>query len=246
MKTLTSPHNPLIKHLLKLKTDKKYRTASQTLLLEGKILVNEYLARHTPIHVLLTDPSLLTRPVNPQLILQITPGLLNKLSDVKTPEGILAEVPLPPEGNFDSVRRLLAFDGISDPGNMGTLLRTALAFGWEGVFLLENSCDPFSSKALRAAKGATFYLPLRSGNWDALEKIVKKNGLNPVAADIAGTPADSLKVKSNILLVLGNESSGLSPETKSRCQIITLPMPGNTESLNVSVAGGILMYLLKP
>ena len=98
----------------------------------------------------------------------VPPSVMQKISGVKTPEGLIAELKMPPNISLQGKRYILAIDGISDPGNLGTLLRTALALGWEGAYIVEGSCDPYNDKALRAAKGATFRLPLYQGSWDTL------------------------------------------------------------------------------
>ncbi|PKI61452.1 hypothetical protein CRG98_018135 [Punica granatum] len=129
---------------------------------------------------------------------------------------------------FPSLHRILVLDGIQDPGNLGTLLRSAVAFNWGGVFLLPGCCDPFNDKALRASRGASFQLPIVSGYWTHLVSLKIEFGMRPLC------------------LVLGSEGRGLSEKSESECELVSIPMTGKFESLNVSVAGGIFMFVLQP
>ena len=112
-------------------------------------------------------------------------------------------------------------------------------------FCLPQTADPFNEKALRAALGATFKIPLAQGTWDDLEVIAVRENLKPLAADLSGTPFDQVEKKQPILLILGSEAHGLSNEAKINTQRVTIPMGKEMESLNVSIAGAILLYGLK-
>ena len=245
MKEITSLQNPLIKHLVKLRDDRKYRYEKKKVVIEGKKIVEELLLQYAQGFLFVTDPLLVPKEARGKDCYLVTKDILKKISGVQAPEGVIAELPFPPEADFEKVNYLLALDGVSDPGNLGTLLRSALALGWDGVFILNNCCDPFNDKALRAAKGATFKIPIKSGSWEELESIASKNGLIPLAADIKGDDAGKLDHLQKVLLVLGGEAKGLSEKTREICRTITVPISSRMESLNVSTAGGIIMYLLK-
>jgi TrmH family RNA methyltransferase len=161
-----------------------------------------------------------------------------------SPEGVIAEVRMPSFVLLDKAKQVLALDGISDPGNMGTLLRTALALGWDAVYFLPGSCDPFNEKTIRAARGAHFKLSLAKGNDEQLHEWVKRNKVQSVVADIKGQVPENVPAAQCRLLVLGNEAHGASAAIRQFCQPVTIPMPGEMESLNVAIAGGILLYLL--
>ncbi len=245
MKEITSPQNSLVKHLVKLRQNRDYREEHQTVLIEGLKLVHE-ISPLIPVQKILTvDLSLLPKNLSCNESFLVTPEIMQKITEMQSPEGLIAEVEMPKPCTLQNKRYLLALDRVNDPGNLGTLLRTALALGWEGVFILPNCCDPFNDKALRAAKGATFRLPFRQGNWKELQSLISENQLIPIAADIEGVSLNEFKAADRLLLVLGNEARGLSLEAKKLCQKITIPMCGDMESLNVSIAGGILMYALK-
>lgn len=155
---------------------------------------------------------------------------------------------------FPSANRILVLEGVQDPGNLGTLVRSALAFGWDGIFLLPGCCDPFNDKALRASRGASFQIPIVSGEWNHLEAFRREFQMK-ILAGYPGTVhkskpvsllsqevADSLANKP-LCLVLGSEGIGLSEKTKRDCDLVSIPMEGDFESLNVSVAGGIFLYM---
>ena len=245
VKEIWSLHNPIIKHLVKLRTSRVYRTSQGSVVLPGKKLVREVCYGEGAKALFLLKEELPFYGDLSENIYLVTPQIMKKISGLESPEGVLAEVLMPHEEELVGKKYLLALDGICDPGNMGTLLRTALALGWEGVFILGNSVDLFNEKALRAAKGATFRFPYRIGSWEDLKSLVKANSLKAFVGDMNGkVPGEVLK-GSGALLVLGNEASGPSREVKEFCCSVGLPMPGDMESLNVAVAGGILMYLLK-
>lgn len=242
IRSLTSLQHPLIKHFVKLRADSAYRYESQSLVIEGLKPIQEiepHLIRilYTPAYAYFADPFTCEK-------WEVTDAILSKISGMVSPEGIIAEVQLPAFESLDKAHRVLALDGINDPGNMGTLVRTALALGWDAVYFLPGSCDPFNEKALRAARGAHFKMTLARGNVDRLQQWVQRYQVLSLVADIKGEVPEKIATSERRLLVLGNESRGASDAIRQFCQPITIPMPGEMESLNVAVAGGILLYLL--
>ena len=241
---ISSATHPLVKHLVKIRKDRAYRREMGRAVILGQKLVCE-LAPQYPIQTLFVLEGKSVPPhLRPQKIYIVNQALLNKVADVKNAENILAEVIIPPERSFENKKRIVALDRITDPGNLGTLLRTALAFGFEGAYLLEGSVDPFNDKAIRAAKGASFKLPLATGTEENLLNLATNNNLTTYIADIEGTSLPELQPEEPFLLILGNESQGISKTLKPLGEKITIPMPGNIESLNVAVAGAIIMYHL--
>lgn len=146
--------------------------------------------------------------------------------------------------------RVLALEGVQDPGNLGTLTRTAVAFGWDVVALLPGTCDPFNDKAMRAARGATFRVDFVAfDSFDALVRAGKEINMELFAAEpsegnVRDDPERAATVES-VCLVLGTEGQGLSEEALRACKPVTIPMSGEMESLNVGIAGSILMYLMQ-
>lgn len=245
MKEITSLQNPLFKHLVKLRQNSDYRYDHHAIVIEGTNMIAEAGALHTFKTILTSSPDLIPKGIKADEIILTTPAVIQKVSGLQSSEGILAEAIMPKPANLKGQKYIIALDGVNDPGNLGTILRTALALGWEGVFFLGESCDPYNEKALRASRGAVFKLPMVHGNWKDLQKLVSENKLNAYVADIHGTPFNQISPSNGILLVLGNEAHGPSKESLAACTPITIPMPGKMESLNVSVAAGILLYTLR-
>lgn len=171
--------------------------------------------------------------------LLVTQEILEKISNTKSPEPYLAEIPFPLSSSLRGKTKLLALDGVSDPGNVGTLIRTALALGFEGIFLTPGSADPFMDKALRASKGASLHLPIQMGTEEELLSLINENHLTPYVADSKGENVTSFITP--LILILGSEAHGPSKVLKAQGTIVSIQMSNQTESLNVAIAGGILM-----
>lgn len=242
--TLTSLQHPLVKHLVRLRQNRDYREECGSVIIEGHKLVEEVSRHHRPKLIATYDLSFIPEGIQPEKVLLVNEAIMHKISSTTTPEGIVAEIAMPASATLLQAQWIIALDGVSDPGNLGTLLRTALALGWEGAFILPNSCDPYNDKALRAAKGATFHLPLAYGTWEDLQGIIKANQLTPLVADMSGDSIEKIKAK-RPLLIMGNESQGVSSQALQQGKKVKIPMTGPMESLNVGVAGSILMYALK-
>lgn len=239
---ITSLQHPLVKHLVKLRTDRNYRHAQQSLALEGVKPIQEMPALILKLFYTSAYASIAQKFSCDKW--EVTEGILHKISGLTSPEGILAEIRMPPFVELGKSKEVLALDGINDPGNLGTLLRTALALGWEAVYFLPGCCDPFNEKVLRAARGAHFKLILASGTAEELKQWVKTEHIQSFVADLQGKTPETFPAAAKRLLVLGNEAHGASAAISQFCQPVTIPMPGLMESLNVAVAGGILLYVL--
>lgn len=245
IKKINSLQHPLIKHLVKVRRNSDYRHDHKSVMIEGTKTVQE-VGVQLPFKVLMVlDETMVPKGARAKETVVVTEEIMQKVSGMQTPEGILAEIEMPPPASLKGIKRLIALDGINDPGNLGTLLRTALALGWEGVYIIDESCDPFNEKALRAAKGATFRLPIGMGTWDDLKKVVAANKMQAFVADLEGEDIRKLDIPENILLVLGNESRGISKTAAALSKKVTIPLPGPMESLNVAIAGGILMFAFR-
>lgn len=238
---ITSLQHPIVKHLVKLREDSQYRLEQRSLVLEGSKPIQEVQKHVKRIFYTASEQPIYSSAAEEWVV---TEGILKKISGLNSPEGIVAEVEMPLNANLDDCSFLVVLDCISDPGNMGTLLRTALAFGWEGVFILDGSCDHYNEKVLRAARGAHFKLPIRKGSVDDLQQLIKKQQYQVLIADLKGENPEAIPSTSKRILVLGNEAHGPLLELRRLGQLVSLPMKGEMESLNVAVAGGVLMYLL--
>lgn len=240
--SISSLQHPLVKHLVKLREEKSCRYEYKSLVLDGIKPIQEV---KRDVQKLLYTPDLaLLASTFPGEKWEITEAILHKISGMVSPEGMIAEVKIPPFVSIDHSSQVLALDGISDPGNLGTLLRTALALGWDTVYFLPGCCDPFNEKALRAARGAHFKLSLAKGTTEALHQWVNHYHVQSIVADIQGVEPEKIMPARQRVLVLGNEAHGASEAIRQFCEPVTVPMPGDMESLNVAVAGGILLYTL--
>lgn len=237
-KEISSLQHPIVKTFVKLRSSRKFRYEQRQLVIAGIKQVSEALA----VDVLIVRKG--TAPLrDAKQTFFVTDEILKKATGLETPEPVAAIVPMPKWDALMGKKRILALDGIADPGNLGTLLRTALALGWDGAFLTEECVDPFNEKALRAAKGATFSLPLRMGTTEELLALIESEGYRAWVADMDGTPLPEVERTDKTLLILGNEAQGVSERLKECCDKIAVPI-AHIESLNVAAAGAILMYNL--
>jgi RNA methyltransferase, TrmH family len=174
----------------------------------------------------------------------VTDAILKKVTGLVTPDPLIAEFPLPEQATLLNLFPLVALDQVADPGNMGTLMRSALAFGWGGIFFLPGCCDPWSDKVVRASRAALFRLPWRLGTKEELLELKETNQLIGYVADIEGIAETKIPPQERILLLLSNEAAGPTPWSSRLGEKIMIPMKGEMESLNVAVAGSILMYAI--
>ena len=171
-------------------------------------------------------------------------------AETESPQGILA-IGVVPKLALDSLKpaeslRLLILDAVQDPGNVGTILRTAAALGASATFSLPGTVDLWNAKVVRSAMGAHFHHPCLSGTWDELDVFRGSHSIDIWAADAAGTPVETLEPPARLGLVVGNEGAGLSSHSRERAdRLVALPIAATTESLNVAVAAGILLYELR-
>ena len=171
-------------------------------------------------------------------------------AETETPQGILAVgvVPdqtlagLPGSDTF----LLLALDGVQDPGNAGTIVRTVAALGVTATLALPGTVDLWNAKVVRSGMGGHFHHPCLSVTWDELDAFRSDRGLTVWAADAAGEPLGGLERAKRLALVVGNEGAGLSAQSRARAdRLVSLPIGEAVESLNVAVAAGILLYELR-
>ncbi|WP_420421817.1 TrmH family RNA methyltransferase [Simkania sp.] len=232
---ITSLQHPYVKHLVKLRSNRKYRYEKKAVFLEGKKLLSEL---KLPLKTLIIREGEETS-LQAETIYHVPSNVFEKVSGVQAPEGLAAEIAMPPFADLSQKKRVLALDKINDPGNLGTLIRTALALGFDGVFLTENSVDPYNEKALRAAKGATFKIPLQMGDLETFAR-----SFHLYIADLEGTPLPSVTFQTPAILLLGNEAQGISKEMQKNGTSVTIPIKNQMESLNVAIAGSILMHAM--
>ena len=171
------------------------------------------------------------------------------LSDAETPQGIIAEVSLEPASiKPEQLSKLLILENVQDPGNVGTMIRTADAAGFDGVILTAGSADSYSPKVLRTMQGSHFHLPIFLENdVQNLYQRLKNQGITVIATTLSETSVDyrTISQPEKFALIMGNEGAGITPETSVTADILAhINMPGQAESLNVAVAAGIMIFSL--
>jgi len=174
---------------------------------------------------------------------QVESRLLQSLSETETPQGVLAVLQLTQLPIPNSLDFILIPDQIRDPGNLGTLLRTAAATGVQAVLLPPETTDAFAPKVVRAAMGAHFRLPIHAMKWDEIEQISKSANVQVFLADMEGTSCWGTDLRQPLALIIGGEAEGASEKARKLANgQISIPMVGKMESLNAAVAGSVLMF----
>lgn len=173
-------------------------------------------------------------------------------AETESPQGILAIGVVPNRTLADLVvpstgpLRLLILDAIQDPGNVGTIVRTAAAFGVSATICLPGTVDLWNAKVVRSAMGAQFHHSCLGSTWDEIDSFRRERSISIWAADASGDPIDGFQPPARLGIVVGNEGAGLSPLSRARAErLVALPLSPNVESLNVAVAAGILLYELR-
>ena len=244
MENITSLKNPKVLLWKSLK-EKKGREANHAFLVEGSKMVREALSSSFCVEAVLLREDLAGSFDLPAHIPSfLLPGyVFHTISDTKTPQGVAAVLSL--ETKPASGPRLLALDGVQDPGNVGTIIRTADAAGFDGILFSRECADLFSPKVLRATMGSIFRLGFSfpSSLPEVLEEM-KKKGFSVLSSQLDGEPFyERTNVAPSFVLVIGNEGSGVSDTVKAvSTHHLRLPMRGGAESLNAAIAAGIMMY----
>ncbi len=240
MKIITSSQNPLIKRLTKLGKDSSFRKEEGAILLEGKKIILECLKKHPLKNILIPEEE------NPEELdgYHLKLSLSEKISSFKSSDGFFAEMDRPLNKDLSACQRLLVCDRIQDPGNLGTLIRSALAFGFDGIFILDQTVDPFSPKVIRSSMGACLNIQIQQGTYQDFAALVKKANFKVLIADAKGSPLESQSLTLPVALVLGNEGEGPQFEQYTHFKLVSIPIE-NVDSLNVAIAGSILMHQLK-
>lgn len=249
MKRIESTQNALVKHWKKLVTSKKDRDKSEEFIVEGFHLVEEALKTEgTILHLIVREDLELPtgwKTDNLQLI-QVTKAVAKELIETEQSQGIFAHCRQPEhsEAEAASWKKLLFIDAVQDPGNIGTMIRTADAAGMDAVILGKGSADPFNPKTVRSAQGSHFHIPVVRGELgDWIDKM-KSAGIKVIGTGLQNA-VDHYNVDplNEFALIVGNEGSGVADEYLLQAEtIVKIPLYGKAESLNVAIATGILLY----
>ena len=242
-KSITSRDNPVIKHTARLVADKALRREEGLFVCEGAVMLEEALRSGAAVRRVFFREGLeydLPEYIEAYVVPQT---LLERMSDVKTPQGIIFTVEARDMTGPLTGRHLLCCENLRDPGNMGTIMRTAEALGMDGVVLAGDCVDPLAPKTVRSSMGSVFRLPVWRKSLSQLSAELAELGLPLWGAALHRDAKDARTVDfSKAAVLIGNEARGLSEEAISACDGLTiLPITG-AESLNASVAAALFMW----
>jgi TrmH family RNA methyltransferase len=239
---------------------RKARERQGLFVAEGLRAVSELLRSPVAVRGALYSPAFVASERGSALLAQlaargidseaVTEAEFVSAAETESPQGILAVGVVPRRSladlpNADTLR-LLVLDAVQDPGNLGTIVRTAAALGATATFSLPGTVDLWNAKVVRSAMGAHFGFPCLNGTWDELDAFRRERSVSVWAADASGDPVGSVEPPARLALVVGNEGAGLSSLSRARAdRVIALPIAASVESLNVAVAAGILLYELR-
>lgn len=249
MLEIESKNNNSFKDIKKLK-EKKHRVKNNKYIIEGLRFVDEALKSGVSIDSIIftenfkekNDEFFSKISANVKLI-QMNESLLKQLCSTENPQGVLAVVNMQNKELKDGELVILV-DKVQDPGNMGTIIRTAHAAGASGIVVIKGTVDIYNDKTLRSTMGSIFYIPVVED--DSLEyiKSLKEDGYRLVVSSLQGKNnffEEDLQGK--VIIAVGNEGNGISDEVYEISDVkVKIPMPGNAESLNVAVATSVMIY----
>ncbi len=236
---IISRQNNNVKFIKSLQT-KKGRIKEGCYLVEGEKMVKEAFLTNRRVKMVLGEPEMVKNYLSCVETIEATREILEYCSDTMTPQGICAAVEFNNnkptyEGN------VVLLDGISDPGNMGTIIRTCAAVGIKNLILI-NCCDPYSTKCVRSSMSGIFHVDIEELDYEtALSKI---SGKDIIVADMSGENVFNFS-SNNFCLVVGNEAHGVSEFMKNKANVtVSIPMKNTMESLNAGVSCSIILYEL--
>lgn len=252
MERITSRDNARIKYACAVRDSEKQRTADGVFFAEGPKLCLE-LARSCPVRALYVTDTAWEKYGElsdlSDVATLVDSHVAQKLAGTRTHQGVFAllETPRPDDGALYGARRILALEGVQDPGNVGTLLRSAAAFGFDAVLLGPGCAAPFSPKTLRASMGAAGRLPVfQTGDLPACLTELRRRGVTCLAAALyRSRPLDEAEktYDKGLCVVIGSEGQGLTDAAVAACDLaVRIPMTDRVESLNAGVAGSVLLW----
>ncbi|WP_333982104.1 RNA methyltransferase [Bacillus pumilus] len=246
MKYIESAKNTNIKQWKKLHT-KKERTKTGLFLVEGIHLVEEALKSGVVKELMVTSLDKLPSHIDPDIeFYELSEEAFSAMTETETPQHIAAvcTVPVFEEKKYE---RLLLLDAVQDPGNLGTLIRTADAAGLDAVILGDGTVDAFNGKTLRSAQGSHFHLPILKQSLQQTIPACKEQGIPVYGSALNNAKAyRSVTAEGSFALIVGNEGAGINPEILQMTDHnLYVPMYGQAESLNVAVAAAVLVYHLR-
>jgi TrmH family RNA methyltransferase len=258
---IISTQNQLVKYLVRLSSEKKFRQEEGKFLAEGRQLVAEALRDLAAgqLEKVFYSSEILGRPQTSEFLDQcrnkkipteeFSAAVFKKISTTESPQGVaaLCHQNLEKWSGVGRQKFFLLLENLQDPGNLGTVLRTAEAAGVDLVIISEDSVDPYNPKTVRSSMGSIFRLPVVRGNLKSLIDNLKKAGVTVLATSSRkGIPYDKITYNFPLALVFGQEAAGLSREILNLAdEIISIPLLGKVESLNVAAVAAVLLFEVK-
>ena len=252
---ITSVQNPKVQRVRALQTRRRRRDQEEALIIEGVRLLEEAIAAQLAPQILFYCGKLTNRGqrmvdhyrLAGVDVEEISRHVMNRISKTETSQGALAifdhiELPFPEQPDF-----ILVLDRLRDPGNLGSVLRSASAAGVQGVFLAPGTTDPFSPKVLRAGMGAHFKLPLQFAPWSQIIDFCRQQAIPPLrlySADVdAGQLPWAVDLRQPLALIIGGEADGINPQVSGLMDAsLTIPMTTESESINAAAAAAIMVF----
>lgn len=249
MEQITSRANPLMVRVKKLRDDRKLRRKEGLFLCDGVKMLEEAIKWHAAIETVILSEDMANTAVPQGVRTVVVPGdLMRSISPMESPQGALFLVKAPDLTPPETLpgKRYLVLDGLQDPGNVGTILRTADAFGCDGVLLANHCADPLNPKTVRATMGAIFRTPVWEVSSEDLLPLLEHSGLKLAATalrdDTVSLPAADLN---RTAVVIGSEGKGVSDYLLQNCAAtVRIPMEAKCESLNAAMAAAVVLWEL--
>ena len=258
MEEITSPHNPLIK-LVRSLDQRKHREQTGLFVTEGLDYARKAMAHGFKPHLLLMDTGMAKRHTMLDLVdwcleqgarvAAIPPVLMRRISGLSNPQQVVLVCyarwwPDPVEPRAE--RSMLALHQIRDPGNLGTIMRTAEATGICRILLVDDSCDPYAAEAVRASAGSIFAMMIARNSTDEFLTLARQWPGDVVGTHLAAAESFRQSYRRPVLLLMGSESAGLTPELARACtRLVRIPMAPGVDSLNVATAAALMLYQLE-
>ena len=243
---ITGRKNPLLQQVRKLLTSKKERQTSGLFVADGTKLLQEAVRWWPGLDTVILSDGVEAQVPEYVRLVRVPPDVMESISPMNTPQGALFLCRLPERKEFVPVPGMLLLDGIQDPGNIGTILRTADALEVP-VVLLEGCADPYSHKVVRASMGAVFRNPPIQADWEHVKQACAEKGIPLAVTALSSSSRDIREADlSRMAVVIGSEGQGVRREILESAQNpLIIPMNENCESLNAAIAAAIVMWQMK-
>ena len=243
---ITARKNPLLQQVRRLLTSRREREQTGLFVADGTKLLAEAVKYYDGLDTVILSDGIETQVPDHVRVVRVPGEVMASISPMETPQGALFLCRLPEKKAFVAEPGMLLLDGIQDPGNLGTILRTADALDIK-VVLMEGCADPYSHKVVRASMGAVFRTPVLQADWETVKAACRAKGI-PVAVTALSERAKDLRQASleQMAVVIGSEGQGVRPQIlEAADEQLIIPMNAHCESLNAAIASAIVMWQMK-